>query len=126
MRRLAIALVVAMAAGCGGSAAPVAQSKAPHVSEVVRHTAAPKAKPGAVSRAGMGAAWPLTVDAGTVACQDGVDRIFTTAAGKTYGLNGTAKTDGFPGIDPIWAANPAAAGLKKDLGPLLDVAGERC
>jgi hypothetical protein len=45
---------------------------------------------------------------------------FDTTDGDTYAVNGTAKTTtDYPDIDPIWADDPALAGLKKNIGPLI-------
>lgn len=76
-----------------------------------------------VSRSEMGDEWPLTVDAGELRCQGsgGVGAVtFTTADGKTYAVNGIAKQNGVPAIDPIWAKDPSIPGTKKNIGPLLD------
>lgn len=83
-----------------------------------------------VSQNDMGAAWPLTVKSGVLACQplDSGGRVqlvtFTAADGKTYAVNGTAKghakSRGWLEIRPIWKDDPAIPGLKISIGPLID------
>jgi hypothetical protein len=76
-------------------------------------------------RAGdLGDAWPLTMDAGLLDCHPG-GRVMFTGNGKTYALNGTAKSaaaasDWDANINEIWANDAAWPGTKKSMGPLLD------
>lgn len=77
---------------------------------------------GHVTRKEMGKQWPLTVDEGTLACdgENGVGAVtFTTEDGKEYAVNGTAKSQGYDAIEPIWAKGEGAI-PKKDLTPLVD------
>lgn len=84
---------------------------------------------GSISRADLGAEWPLTVESGTLGCdgQDGVGSATFTTGGEKYALNGTAKgrKDGVA-IDPIWAADPSIPGAKKNIGVLIDRALQLC
>ena len=53
--------------------------------------------------------------------------VAVTANGKTYALNGTAKThEGWPGLEPIWAMNLDISGTRINVGDLLDYAAEKC
>lgn len=79
--------------------------------------------PGFVSRATFGERWPLTVEEGVLACRGsgGVGAVTFTAGNTTYAVNGIAVQDGtFTDIKAIWADNPDVAGLKKDIGPLIE------
>jgi hypothetical protein len=75
-----------------------------------------------ISRETLGDEWPLTVDAGVFRC-DGMAVLFV-AAGETYALNGIARgrmaAKGWRDVEEIWRDNPSIAGLKVDIGPLLD------
>lgn len=82
---------------------------------------------GLITRTDLGKEWPLTVDYGVVTCENKTAggqalKIATFAApdGKVFALNGTAKshTDAAD-IEPIWAPDPDVAGLKIDIGPLI-------
>jgi hypothetical protein len=51
----------------------------------------------------------------------------TSPDGTVYALNGTAKTHTeFADLEPIWAKDPAVAGLKVSVGPLIDRARALC
>lgn len=72
-----------------------------------------------VTRAGFGASWPFTVDAGTLRCDtDGPRKHVTldTGNGIQYGLNGSAKTFGFP--DSASISKPGIVG--NDLQPFIE------
>jgi len=122
MTRLIAALAIVIAfslAGCGGDDEQTATT-------TPTTTAAPAAEPGHVSRATMGEDWPLTVDSGTLRCE-GDAVTFETTDGDIYAVNGTAKTTtDYPDIDAIWADDPALAGLKKNIGPLIDQGLKLC
>lgn len=101
----AMVLVGALIIGCGGGG--------------------PAATPqGYVSRAMLGAAWPLTVESGTLSCRGAGEVYFRDdASGNHYTVNGTARTaqPALPEIDEIWANDTSNnLGLKKNLGPLID------
>lgn len=73
--------------------------------------------------------WPLTVDSGLLRCDgaNGVGAVTIEVDGTVYALNGVAKGRGkYSDIAPIWADNPAAAGLKKDIGVLIDEGLKLC
>lgn len=82
-----------------------------------------------VSRSDLGNAWPLTVKSGTIRC-DGSEGfgavVFTDPDGNEYGVNGTAKSQGYAPIDPIWRddhsldeyLDPGAV-YKIDISPLI-------
>jgi hypothetical protein len=73
---------------------------------------------GEVSRSEFGSGWPLTVEAGTLACED-AGAVTFTSDGTTYAVNGPAQAmDRWPDIDAIWADAPG--GFKKNIGPLVD------
>ena len=77
--------------------------------------------PGYVTAADLGDAWPLTVDAGTLHCYNGVSITITVGATE-YAINGPAqanRAEGVKLIDEIWADAPGNLGLKKDMGPLI-------
>jgi hypothetical protein len=77
-----------------------------------------------VSRADYGSAWPLTVESGTLRCEEAGAVTFTSDDGATYWVNGTAGNEaearGWKNIRPIWADDPTAEGLKISIGPLID------
>lgn len=80
-----------------------------------------------LGRADWGDEWPLTVDSGTVRCEDGGLVLFE-ADGTTYAVNGTAMSQRpeLPEVDEIWADNPDIPGAKIDIGPVLDSGLELC
>lgn len=84
------------------------------------------APPGYVSREMIGDGWPLTIENGILACDGsrGVGAVIFRTGGKVYAVNGIAKQraerNGWQDIAPIWADNPSVAGLKKDIGPLIE------
>ena len=72
-----------------------------------------------VSLSDVGSDWPLTVSSGKLKC---TNNAVTFIDGATIdALNGAANELSYA-IDgaPIWAADPAGAGLKKDIRPLID------
>jgi hypothetical protein len=79
----------------------------------------------AVSRSDYGSRWPLTVDSGTLRC-DQPGSVTFSSGGTTYWVNGTAggvATDnGWQDIQSIWADDPSAGmdGIKIGIGPLID------
>lgn len=73
--------------------------------------------------------WPLTVDSGLLRCDgaNGVGAVTIEVDGTVYALNGVAKGRGtYSDIAPIWADNPAAAGLKKNIGVMIDEGLKLC
>ena len=79
--------------------------------------------PAHVSRAELGAEWPLTVDEGTLRCDGAKEAgaVFFETDGRVYPVNGIARgrTNG-PEIDEIWADDPDFAGAKKNIGILIE------
>ena len=71
-----------------------------------------------VSKNEFGDSWPLTVDSGVVECLAGSAVVFKHD-GITYQLNGQASNMGYTKIDPIWKDNPALAGTKINIAPLI-------
>jgi hypothetical protein len=67
----------------------------------------------------FGRDWPLTVAEGTLVCED--DAVYFDSDGVRYGINGWA--DGAE-IQLIW--RDARFGLKKNIGPLIDVGLKLC
>ena len=87
-----VATPPAAARGASDTAAAVSVADAPR-------------PPGYVSRAEFGDAWPLTVGEGVLECdqsRSALGAVVFSAGGRRYGVNGTAKSLGFPAIDPIW------------------------
>lgn len=78
-----------------------------------------------VSRSEFGDSWPFTVESGVVDCVDGQAAVFK-AEGKTYQLNGIARSRGYAPIDPIWKDNPDISGAKISIGEMIRVALDRC
>ncbi|WP_441964698.1 DUF2511 domain-containing protein [Mycolicibacterium houstonense] len=67
--------------------------------------------------------WPFTVDTATLFCTKAPngERVTVVAGGEMYALNGTAKSAKlWPPFDPIWLDNPNIAGLKVDIGPMIN------
>lgn len=86
-----------------------------------------RSTPGAVSRASMGEGWPFTVDEGVVACQGPTTSVVFKSEGRTYAVNGTARTHtDHPDIDPIWAADPNVQGLKISMAPIIQLGLSLC
>ena len=67
--------------------------------------------------------WPFTVDSATLFCTKGADgeRVTVVANREMYALNGTAKSSKlYPPFDAIWRDDPNGAGLKINIGPMID------
>lgn len=117
--------------------APAAQPQ-PTAARVIEVDTTPTATPeptpalppprpsGNVSRADLGDAWPLTVKEGTLLCVD--QAVVFSTGGVNYAVNGTAKGRasefGWRDIATIWA--DGSAGLKKDIGPLIERGLAQC
>lgn len=67
----------------------------------------------------FGRDWPLTVAEGTLVCER--DAVYFDSGGVRYGVNGWAEA---AEIRPIW--RDARYGLKKNIGPLIDVGLKLC
>ena len=74
-----------------------------------------------VSAAEYGDRWPLTVSEARVELI-GSSVAVLHAEGRTYALNGTAQSRGYPRIDPIWRNNPDIPGTKISISPLIQLA----
>lgn len=75
-----------------------------------------------VSRDDLGDKWPLTCESGHVGLELDTIAVFKQKGGKTYALNGMARTRGYPDIEPIWADNPKLEGFKVNIRPLIKMA----
>jgi|SRR5665811_1269652 len=84
-----------------------------------------EANPGEVSRSEYGKDWPLKVSHGILRCDDEAVT-FLAPDGTEYGVNGTALTQGFPEIDPIWQNSPDPYVPKVNIGPIIDLGLELC
>ena len=69
-----------------------------------------------VSRSDYGAAWPLTLDSVKIGCDS--HNPYVLVGDTFYALDGAGRAAGYKDLDPIWAYDPAAAGLKVDIAPL--------
>lgn len=83
----------------------------------------PENQPGYISRAQLGDAWPLAVDAGILSCEGGA--LLFRSGGVVYAVNGTAKASAaanrWQEIESISVPDPAGGtGAIKNLQPLLD------
>lgn len=89
-----------------------------------------------VSEADLGAAWPLVVKSGTLACEilpeaPQLEMVtFTDPSGNTFALNGIAasrasKRGWFP-VDSIWKNNPAIPGTKIPISSLIKRGAALC
>lgn len=64
--------------------------------------------------------WPFTVTSGRLKCEAG-SVTFEPAGGPRYGVNGTAKSVGYPDVTPIWADDEDLGyGLKVDISQVLN------
>lgn len=81
-----------------------------------------------VSQSEMKDAWPFTVDRGTLRCMGGL--VTFEANGKTYGVNGSAKTKGrvmgWIDVVEIWRSNPSIPGTKISISPVITKGLELC
>ena len=79
-----------------------------------------------ITESEYGEKWPLTIVEGILSCAPvgSLGIVTFTANGKTYAVNGTArsraKKNGWREIDEIWKANPSIPGTKINMGPILD------
>ncbi|WP_409365002.1 DUF2511 domain-containing protein [Catellatospora methionotrophica] len=78
------------------------------------------------SFSGEGKVWPLTVESGKLACDDGVSVTFESS-GSIYAVNGTARDTGIGReIRPIWRDDPQYPGLKISIKDLINTGLELC
>lgn len=81
-----------------------------------------------VSLAKMKDAWPFTLDKGVLRCESSL--VTFSANGKTYAVNGSAKTKGrtagWTDVREIWKDNPAIPGTKISIGPMITKGLELC
>jgi hypothetical protein len=78
-----------------------------------------------VSQAMFGDKWPLIVDEGLLSCH-GAGEVTFYHKGKTYAVNGLAKSAGKLDIRPIWKDSEEKYVPKKDLGPLINAGLKLC
>lgn len=78
-----------------------------------------------ISKGEFGESWPFTVESGVVDCVDGQAAIFKTG-GRSYQLNGFARSRGYAPIDPIWRENPEIPGTKVNIGTMINLALKQC
>ena len=86
-----------------------------------------------VTQEQYGDAWPFTVNQGRVQCiptGGGLRLALFQAKGKTYALNGTARSlaeeKGYTDIFEIWRDDPDFEGLKVAITPILNLALAAC
>lgn len=89
-----------------------------------------------IDKASFDKEWPLTVDSGTLSCEQvpGVrsgQLVTFTTQGKTYAVNGTAKGHAknrgwIEEIRPIWKDHPDVPGLKIPISSLIDRGLQLC
>lgn len=78
-----------------------------------------------ITRADFGDRWPFTTEEGMLLCNEG--SVTFLSDGAVHAVNGTAKDrTGFPGVDAIWADNPAIPGAKMDIGPIIEAGLALC
>lgn len=84
-----------------------------------------------LNSANLGAAWPFTVERGTLQCHRN-SLITFTAQSRIYAINGSAKTYAkskqIPWLDVrlIWRDNPQIPGTKIPLGPVIEQGTTLC
>jgi hypothetical protein len=78
-----------------------------------------------VTREQFGEKWPLTVDRAYVGCVIGRLALIKIN-GKTYGLTGAARAQGYPPLDNLWRDNPDLPGAKVTISPLTELALKQC
>ncbi|QCB50536.1 DUF2511 domain-containing protein [Rhodococcus sp. PAMC28707] len=100
-------------------AAPVTPTLAPPAVPVTTAPPTRNAPAGLVSEATWTGDWPFTVTEGTLMC-GAPDRVSFTANRNMYALNGAAKSAG--GLDDVTAIwkDSAYAGVKVNLGPMIE------
>ena len=68
--------------------------------------------------------WPFTVSNGTLKCDR--DAVIFVADGRTYAINGFARSRGFADVGPIWRDNTEIPGTKINIGAVLDSGLDLC
>lgn len=80
-----------------------------------------------LSAAEFGDAWPLTVKTASVDCiASRAPSAILRVDGKTYALNGVARSAGFKSVALLWRDNPQIPGTKIPLTPLIRAALREC
>ena len=128
-----VLVVIAVIAGAAGS--PGSKKLSAAAKSTPTTTSSDPSVRGRVTKSDFGNAWPLTVTAGTLGCQNPPSPgavTFTTDDGTVYWLNGTAgdiaAKQGWRDVRPIRAK--ARHGLfarrRKDIGVLIDAGLRLC
>lgn len=90
---------------------------------------------GKITRKEFGDDWAFTVDEGILSCkgENGIGEVTFTSGGKTYAINGAAKSNKeYLPIEDIWLDDPQWAdktemkGVKKNIGLFIDKGLELC
>lgn len=114
---LALFLAILASSACGGGTEGGAEEQA--AAELASNERR-------VSKAEFGADWPLTVSEGILRCE-GAGAVTFEAQDTVYAVNGLAEgLDAGIEIEPIWADDPELAGLKKNIGSLIDAGLALC
>jgi hypothetical protein len=80
------------------------------------------------TRSQFGDKWPFGPDTVIVHCEKQIYYLVSTLDGRTYALNGTAKsTQKYKDIEEIWLPDKSMGGnWKINIGPILDIANKNC
>lgn len=88
---------------------------------------------GRVTAKQFGAAWPLTIESGTLVCTTETNKtqaVTLIAGSETYAINGTANSKaakmGWRNVRWIWAPNPDIPGTNKPISPLIEAGLKLC
>lgn len=78
-----------------------------------------------ISQADFGKSWPFTVNSGELYCIGAgngqpISAVVFATEDESYAVNGTAQALGYKQIDEIWRDDPEIAGLKVNIGPIIE------
>lgn len=82
-----------------------------------------------ITRDEYGESWPLTVSEGYLDCRGLNEIVFTVQNGKTYAVNGSAKSNKeYADIIEIWKVDSSYndPAIRKDISPLIERGLELC